>query len=233
MIKLFKNIRRKLPTENRFNKYLIYAVGEIILVVIGILIALGINNWNENRKAFNNDKIMLQKLKEENQITIDFLTEDVRYRNQIPGITWSLNSFLKADDLESQKDSLITSLEEVFNITSYTFTQSNLINYIERHNSDVSELNKELTTLQAHQEDLATISEKTADFKIKYIYEALEGDIDFNSFEIVSYETLKSLNFRNKLVLIYGLESEITYQFNKTLSQAKKVDALINERLKP
>ena len=37
-------------TENKFSKYLLYAIGEIILVVIGILIALQINNWNENRK---------------------------------------------------------------------------------------------------------------------------------------------------------------------------------------
>ena len=37
-------------TENKFSRYLIYAIGEIILVVIGILIALQINNWNENRK---------------------------------------------------------------------------------------------------------------------------------------------------------------------------------------
>lgn len=50
MIKFFRRIRQRLITENRFNKYLIYALGEIVLVVIGILIALQINNWNENRK---------------------------------------------------------------------------------------------------------------------------------------------------------------------------------------
>jgi hypothetical protein len=50
MIKFFRKIRHKLLSENRWNKYLIYAIGEIILVVIGILIALQINNWNENRK---------------------------------------------------------------------------------------------------------------------------------------------------------------------------------------
>ncbi len=38
-------------TENKFSKYLLYAIGEIILVVIGILIALSINNWNEQRKV--------------------------------------------------------------------------------------------------------------------------------------------------------------------------------------
>ena len=50
MIKFFRHIRQKLLTENKFSKYLLYAVGEILLVVIGILIALQINNWNERRK---------------------------------------------------------------------------------------------------------------------------------------------------------------------------------------
>jgi hypothetical protein len=50
MIKFFRHIRQKLISENRFNKYLLYAIGEILLVVIGILIALQINNWNEDRK---------------------------------------------------------------------------------------------------------------------------------------------------------------------------------------
>jgi len=55
MITFFRKIRQSLMTENnpsppagRFSKYLLYAIGEILLVVIGILIALQINNWNEN-----------------------------------------------------------------------------------------------------------------------------------------------------------------------------------------
>ena len=50
MIKFFRKIRQRLLTENQFSKYLIYAVGEIVLVVLGILIALQINNWNEVEK---------------------------------------------------------------------------------------------------------------------------------------------------------------------------------------
>jgi len=50
MIKFFRKIRQRLLSDNKFSKYLLYAIGEIILVVIGILIALQINNWNENRK---------------------------------------------------------------------------------------------------------------------------------------------------------------------------------------
>ena len=51
MIKFFRKIRQKLLSENKFSKYLIYAIGEIVLVVIGILIALQINNKNDERKA--------------------------------------------------------------------------------------------------------------------------------------------------------------------------------------
>lgn len=64
MIKLFRTIRQRLVTENKFSKYLIYAIGEIILVVIGILIALSINNWNENRKANNEENAILENLYE-------------------------------------------------------------------------------------------------------------------------------------------------------------------------
>jgi hypothetical protein len=50
MIKFFRKIRQNLLSEGKTSKYFKYAIGEIILVVIGILIALQINNWNENRK---------------------------------------------------------------------------------------------------------------------------------------------------------------------------------------
>jgi hypothetical protein len=51
MIKFFRKIRYELMGENKTGKYFKYAIGEIVLVVIGILIALQINNWNENRKT--------------------------------------------------------------------------------------------------------------------------------------------------------------------------------------
>ncbi len=50
MIKFFRKIRQRLLKENHVTRYLLYALGEIVLVVIGILIALQINNWNESRK---------------------------------------------------------------------------------------------------------------------------------------------------------------------------------------
>ena len=51
MIKFFRKIRQNMIKENKVSKYILYAIGEIILVVIGILIALQINNWNEEKKT--------------------------------------------------------------------------------------------------------------------------------------------------------------------------------------
>lgn len=62
MLKIFRNIRRKLLSENKTGKYFKYAIGEIVLVVIGILIALSINNWNENKKTDANIKNLLVAL---------------------------------------------------------------------------------------------------------------------------------------------------------------------------
>ncbi|WP_431158244.1 DUF6090 family protein [Winogradskyella poriferorum] len=62
MIKFFRKIRQKLLAENKFSKYLFYAVGEIVLVVIGILIALQINNRNEARKDRNYETKMLTEI---------------------------------------------------------------------------------------------------------------------------------------------------------------------------
>lgn len=81
MIKFFRKIRQTLVKDNRLGKYLLYASGEIILVVIGILIALQINNWNENNKTSLLEKIYLSNIADDlhDQLTsiddqIDFET---------------------------------------------------------------------------------------------------------------------------------------------------------------
>ena len=74
MIKFFRNIRQRLISENRFSKYLLYAIGEIILVVVGILIALQINTWNENQKL----KVLELKTLKELRADLIQTREDIR-----------------------------------------------------------------------------------------------------------------------------------------------------------
>jgi hypothetical protein len=85
MIKFFRKIRQKMLTENKFSKYLLYAIGEIVLVVIGILIALQINNWNEHRKTNLKEQSLYKKiivdLEQEEKILTEALTIYKEYSN--------------------------------------------------------------------------------------------------------------------------------------------------------
>ncbi|MBT8294595.1 MAG: hypothetical protein KJN70_15115 [Eudoraea sp.] len=65
MIKFFRKIRQNLLSEGKTGKYLKYAIGEIMLLVIGILIALQVNNWNENRITENIKSQAFSNLKED------------------------------------------------------------------------------------------------------------------------------------------------------------------------
>ena len=105
MIKFFRKIRQKLLTEKKINKYLIYAFGEIILVVIGILIALSINNWNENRKTNLKEQALLVALNQE-------LTTNFKELNRIIEVNRKRNDGAhKLVSALSPKKSTLTDIE--------------------------------------------------------------------------------------------------------------------------
>ncbi|GAA4324700.1 hypothetical protein GCM10023115_41620 [Pontixanthobacter gangjinensis] len=77
MIKFFRKIRIQLLSENKFTKYLLYAIGEIILVVVGILIALQIDTWNDQRKT----KIAEEKFFKNILLDLEKDSEKLKYYN--------------------------------------------------------------------------------------------------------------------------------------------------------
>ena len=80
MIKFFRNIRKSLINEGKTRKYFRYASGEIILVVIGILIALQINNWNESRKEHLQESILLEQLLSDFNSNLEQLDQKISMR---------------------------------------------------------------------------------------------------------------------------------------------------------
>jgi len=92
-MKIFRNIRQKLAAENSVAKYLRYAIGEIFLVVIGILIALQVNNWNELRKQNVADTEFLKGVKKD-------LIQDRQY---IKLVLKEMDSKIEAFDLLNSK----------------------------------------------------------------------------------------------------------------------------------
>ncbi|WP_350289269.1 DUF6090 family protein [uncultured Croceitalea sp.] len=110
MIKFFRKIRQRLLSENKFSKYLLYAIGEIVLVVIGILIALQINNWKEERKLKQQQKVVLKALYADfvaNKELIQEGIEEHKYHKDL-GLTWI--KLMRKDTLNVQKTPFLDSL---------------------------------------------------------------------------------------------------------------------------
>ena len=101
MIKFFRKIRQNLLSEGKTGKYLKYAIGEIFLVVIGILIALQINNWNEHRKDLAQEQLILKQLRAKYQNNLQQLNEKILMRTQAMS---SCNALLATIDDPSQLD---------------------------------------------------------------------------------------------------------------------------------
>lgn len=96
MIKIFKNIRKKLASENNVEKYLRYAIGEIVLVVIGILIALQINNWNQDNKLDAVKEVYYQQLLKDLNADKAYISDKVEeYVDRLSRYDIYLESFKK------------------------------------------------------------------------------------------------------------------------------------------
>ena len=94
MINLFKKVRKNLLSENKLGRYLFYALGEIILVVVGILIALQINIWNENRKKEILELSLLREMKSNLKSDISDIEENIYFaENGIKSANIILKSF--------------------------------------------------------------------------------------------------------------------------------------------
>ena len=142
MIKFFRRIRYELMEKNKTGKYLKYAIGEIVLVVIGILIALSINNWNENKKKKDTVKVYLQNFVED-------LKDDRKNMELLEGHNifryHSLQHLLKmSGELQYKSNS------DYYNVPS-------LSNYIRWKGAFPEEFNKEFVqlTFEASQQSLS------------------------------------------------------------------------------
>ncbi|MEP2772452.1 MAG: DUF6090 family protein [Fulvivirga sp.] len=145
MIKFFRKIRQKLLTENKFSQYFIYAIGEIILVVIGILIAISINNWNDTR---NKDDLKISYIE---SLKSDLSADIVYFKTQIAIDSTELAKMLffskRLSNSNTTEDTLIqiaryeflpfTDIDNELNMsTIHTLISTGNINVFDRNTSE-------------------------------------------------------------------------------------------------
>ena len=110
MINFFRKIRYTLMEKNKTGKYLKYAIGEVVLVVIGILIALQVNNWNENKKLSVYEEKMLNEVYQE-------MIEDTLYFSSVLKRPEIINKNM--DKLINLYDSKTWDLDSITKYSSY------------------------------------------------------------------------------------------------------------------
>lgn len=120
MIGFFRRIRKKLADDNQFLKYSRYAIGEIVLVMVGILLALQVNNWNENRKAKNRAIEYHNRLLEDLDRTLETGTRINDIANKV------INAINQSVYLLEQKKELSEKDRE---LVDYTFIWASRFNY--------------------------------------------------------------------------------------------------------
>jgi hypothetical protein len=145
MIKFFRKIRQKMLAENKFSKYLLYAIGEIFLVVIGILIALQINTKSENHKKQEFEITILENIKEDilsDKVDCELNLEIIKIEltNEQRLLDFLFDKNIQPKDSISFNDALGIDLLAVFHNASFNNLQNNDIGLISNN-----KLYKEIT----------------------------------------------------------------------------------------
>ncbi len=122
-MKIFRNIRMKLAAENKAMAYLRYAIGEILLVVVGILIALQVNNWNSLRIQQNKESVYLKNIERDLNEQIKSIDAQMNLELKTSHIAGSIIAYYKKHH-QFRVDSAFTS--EIGSLTNRrTFVKIN------------------------------------------------------------------------------------------------------------
>ncbi|SHI94702.1 DUF6090 family protein [Algibacter luteus] len=246
MIKFFRKIRQNLLSEGKTGKYLKYAIGEIVLVVIGILIALQINNWNENKN--NNAKIetlfeqVLQELEQDIKAidgTIFYLNKkdsiaklilESNYKiNEVTGFQYGeLTDFFKMSHNFSQSTNDYNSLMNAINIIpkKYNSILKNLTPLYTYNAEKVYEPMESLTNLN---DDI----KKNFMFNQPWYYDVLSKKPNKEAFAFVEQALFKNMVASYKERNIKYIESLIFLKSVSIISYAELHDAIFSEKPLP
>ena len=126
MIGFFRKIRKKLADDNKPFKYLRYAVGEILLVVIGILIALQINNWNEHQKEIKEEQQILNNINNEFKNNYKLLEKHQNIYLEVWKSTNTIMSMIGLSETELKKHNLDSLLVKIIDIYDFNPTENSI-----------------------------------------------------------------------------------------------------------
>jgi len=205
MIKFFRRIRQQMLSQNRITKYLFYAIGEIFLVMVGILLALQVNNWNEERKRQSLKGVYKRALIKDLQKDIVQLTKD------IDTTIWDLENCIaigeKITKNEFNFDSIMKIYRMEFNFFIYVdrnFNRNTIEALLTTGNIDLFEdtLYDDLMRFNNLQKEVVSAIETELGFYMNYLTRSNLPQIDkVSMIEGKNLDRIWSLVDKNEFVL--------------------------------
>lgn len=232
MISLFRKIRYDLMGKNKPAKYLKYAVGEIILVVIGILIALQINNWNEGQIRQNDSNTSLVQIFNDLQEDREFLELYIKLETEHVS---TLTAIIKGNNSQGL-DSILQSLDHYMHFAENNNGYSSLKNLGGISNISNSELKSSLTTYYektyGNLSMTSNFTEKfTNDRVIPFLIANLRPDIDMLTTNDLVLKKLETSNLRYLINYQINVKKYSIIQVRKGLKNIFELILLIEKEL--
>lgn len=230
MLNFLRKLRRT-EMNNNNGKYLKYAFGEIVLVVIGILIALSLNNWNDNNKALQKEKALLKKVKEENLYNIGFLSESsniLTNKDKHVAEMYKALSQPRSKEIDEEVEELMF---DVIQMGMYVFSTQYLEKYINSSEDESSELAVSLLGLKDNLDTFQKASEFTYNYRMANTWPYIEKAFSMVSAKIIDHTSLRDPVFINRLVILENMSTNNYENYKLTLNESQKVDSLITVRL--
>ncbi len=249
MIKFLRKIRQNLLSEGKTGKYLKYAIGEIVLVVIGILIALSINNWNQNRLNSIEEQRILTAISEELQLS-SFLFG--RGKNLQENKILAAKNLLKEIQVRKEKPNLESLDSDIDILTKRwlsgtpTSVYDALIGSGELKLISSEKLRNELAQLKSDQEFLQLFEEIQLRFEDEQLSPFLNKNINrsairlmknnnprISDIPLIPYKAsygplLENMEFTNLLVELIEHSSRVLSNYERLERVVQRVDSLAN-----
>lgn len=235
MLSFFRKLRRPAAAgknEMKGTKYLKYAIGEIILVVVGILIAFSLNNWKEDQKTIRQEKALLKKVHEENRYNIQILEENNQVLKGKDQRLAELSSFLsqpRSKKIDQEVESLIL---DVIDMGLFTYSLEFIERYINNSENEVSVLNSALISLKDNLNSFQKASEMTYNYELEKLWPYFEKGLNLKAYSVVDHKILRDRTFINRLVIVESMATSNYDNLITAYNQSMKIDSLINETLK-
>jgi len=232
-MKLFKQIRIAMLKEGNIKRYFFYAIGEILLVMIGISLAFQLNNWNDNKIKENTEVTYYKNIKEQIEDDKDLIAEQIDYNNHYLDQFKYANEILEANE-RSRMDTLGLIVR---NLTQYSdFDRKGNI-YETLVNSGEIKLLKNLTIVN-HIRDLEEkynymnrMENIHYDAMMTYVIQSVTPALKFSDASIQKPELIYTYQFQNLILSLIQVMTEKALVYSDALFEIDSIKNLIDTEL--